>query len=172
VRQGDALACSLFNIALEKVIRDAGIQRGGTIYYKLIQLLGHADDVDIVGRTPMALKEVFLLLEKATKRMDLLVYEQKTKCMASGHSCFKEKYFIVGDYKFEHVEKFSYVGYLISHDDVSQEIKQHILVANKCYHGLVGQLKSRFLSCHNKMKIYKMLIRLVLVCGSETWPLK
>jgi hypothetical protein len=32
-------ACLLFNIALEKVITDAGLQRGGTIFYKLIQLL-------------------------------------------------------------------------------------------------------------------------------------
>jgi hypothetical protein len=70
------------------------------------------------------------------------------------------------------VEKF-YLGSLISHDnDVSQEIKQHIVVANKCYYGLVRQLKSRFLLCHNKIKIYKMLIRPALVYGSETWSLR
>jgi sorting nexin-29 len=45
LRQGDALACLLFNIALEKVITDAGIQTGGTRYYKLIRLLGFADDI-------------------------------------------------------------------------------------------------------------------------------
>jgi hypothetical protein len=58
LRQGDALARLFFNMALEKVIRDAGIQRGDAIYCKLIQLLGYADDIDIVTRTPMALKEV------------------------------------------------------------------------------------------------------------------
>jgi hypothetical protein len=55
---------------------------------------------------------------------------------------------------------------------MSQEIKQRIVVANKCYYGLVRQLKSRFLSRHNKIKIYKTLIRPVLVSGLETWPLK
>jgi sorting nexin-29 len=55
-----------------------GLQKGGTMYYKIIQLLGYADDIDIVARTPMAL-EVFLSLGRAAKRMALLVYEQKNK---------------------------------------------------------------------------------------------
>jgi hypothetical protein len=93
--------------------------------------------------------------------------------MVSGHSHLKGRYLIVGDYKFERVEKFCYLGSLISHDnDVSQEIKQCIVVANKCYYGLARQLKSRVLSRHNKIKIYKMLIRPVLVYGLETWQLK
>jgi sorting nexin-29 len=33
VRQGDALACLLFNIALEKVVWDLGIQTRGTIFF-------------------------------------------------------------------------------------------------------------------------------------------
>jgi sorting nexin-29 len=169
LRQGDALACLLFNIALEKVIRYAGTQRGGTIYYKLIRLLRYADDIGIFARTPMILKEVFLSLEKAAKRIGLLVNEQKTKYKVSGHSHLKGRYIIVAVYKFERVEKFSYLGSLKSHDnDVSQEVKQRIVVANKCYYGLARQLKSRFLSRHNKIKIYKTLIRPVLAYGSET----
>jgi sorting nexin-29 len=39
VKQGDALACILFNIALEKVIRDSGIQTGGTSLFKTVQIL-------------------------------------------------------------------------------------------------------------------------------------
>jgi hypothetical protein len=102
----------------------------------------------------VALKEVFLSLEKSEKRMGLLVNEQKTKYMISGHSHLKERYLIAGG--FERVEKFSYLGSLISYDnDMSQEIKLHIVVANKFYYGLVRQLKSWFLSCHNKIKRYK-----------------
>ena len=38
-KQGDAPACLLFNIALEKVIiRDSGIQTGGHIFNKGVQL--------------------------------------------------------------------------------------------------------------------------------------
>ncbi|XP_073979057.1 uncharacterized protein [Rhodnius prolixus] len=39
VRQGDALACLLFNIALERVMRETEIQIGGTIFNKSVQVL-------------------------------------------------------------------------------------------------------------------------------------
>ena len=45
LRQGDALACILFNIALEKVIRDANINQCGNIFYKSVQILAYADDI-------------------------------------------------------------------------------------------------------------------------------
>ena len=51
VRQGKALACLLFNVDLEKVIRDAAVNKGGTIFYKSVQILAYADCIDIIGRT-------------------------------------------------------------------------------------------------------------------------
>jgi sorting nexin-29 len=36
LRQGDSLACLLFNLALEKLIRDSGFQKGATLFYKSI----------------------------------------------------------------------------------------------------------------------------------------
>jgi hypothetical protein len=56
VRQGDALACLLFNLALEKVIQNAGIEKRGTIYHKSIQFLAYGDDVNLIGRTIRDLK--------------------------------------------------------------------------------------------------------------------
>ncbi|GFY30550.1 putative endonuclease-reverse transcriptase [Trichonephila clavipes] len=52
VRQGDALACLLFNLALEKVVRNSNINTRGNIFNKSIQLLAFADDIDIIARTP------------------------------------------------------------------------------------------------------------------------
>ena len=43
LRQGE-LSCLLFNIALEGVIRRAGIDTRGTIFTRSVQLLGFADD--------------------------------------------------------------------------------------------------------------------------------
>jgi hypothetical protein len=53
----------LFNIALEKVTRDAEINRRGSIY-KSVQIYAYADDIDIVGRSQAAMKEAFVSLEK------------------------------------------------------------------------------------------------------------
>ena len=51
LRQGDSLSCLLFNLALEKAIRDSQINTRGTILNKSIQLLAYADDTDLIART-------------------------------------------------------------------------------------------------------------------------
>jgi len=45
----------LFNITLEKVIRDAAVKTRGSTFYKSIQILVYADDIDIIGRTQAAM---------------------------------------------------------------------------------------------------------------------
>lgn len=45
LRQGEALACVLFNVALEEVIGASGIQSRGTIFYKAVQVLAYASDL-------------------------------------------------------------------------------------------------------------------------------
>jgi len=72
-----SLACLLFNLALEKVVRNAGIQANGTIFYKSVQLSACADDVDIIARSQTALKEAFLSLERAAGEMGLKIHEEK-----------------------------------------------------------------------------------------------
>ena len=69
LRQGDALSCLLFNIALEKVIRESNIDTRGTIFNKSVQLLAYADDIDIIGRSERAVRETFSRLEKEAKKM-------------------------------------------------------------------------------------------------------
>jgi hypothetical protein len=48
--QGDGVSCDFFNIALEKVIQDAGINTRGTIFRRSHQILEHADDLVIIAR--------------------------------------------------------------------------------------------------------------------------
>jgi sorting nexin-29 len=76
------LICNLFNLALEKIVRDANVWTGGTIYNKSTQLLAYADDIDIVGRTLRAVSEALVKMEKAASPMGLKVSEEKTKCMS------------------------------------------------------------------------------------------
>jgi hypothetical protein len=71
IRHGDALACQLFNVALEKVVRDAALNIRGTIFYKSIQIIAYADDIDIIGRTQSAMIEAFNSLKKAAKDINL-----------------------------------------------------------------------------------------------------
>jgi sorting nexin-29 len=83
LRQGDSLACLLFNLEMEKVVRNAGIQTNGTIFYKLVRLLAYADDTDIIARSQTALKEAFLSLERTAREMGLKINEEKTKYLTT-----------------------------------------------------------------------------------------
>ncbi|WP_333765086.1 reverse transcriptase domain-containing protein, partial [Streptomyces sp. IBSBF 2390] len=52
-RQGDALSCDLFNICLEVIVRRAGLSgTANNIITGSVQLLGYADDIDIISRKP------------------------------------------------------------------------------------------------------------------------
>ena len=86
MRQGDdALACHLFNIALEKVIRDSGVQTRGTISLKTVQIVAYADDIDLMARTTLGFNEVSLNLEKSARNMGLVINQEKTVYMCSGN---------------------------------------------------------------------------------------
>ena len=64
LRQGDGLSCSLFNIGLEGVVRRAGIDTRCTIFNRSVQLLGFADDIDIIARDKETVKETYFGLRK------------------------------------------------------------------------------------------------------------
>jgi hypothetical protein len=70
-----------------------------------VQILGYADDSDVVGRSLPAIKEAFLALERAVRKMSLIVNEAKTKYMAAGKACTPSmpSSITVGDYMFERV---------------------------------------------------------------------
>jgi sorting nexin-29 len=75
--QGDLLACLLFNLALETVVRNAGIQKKETVFYKSVQLLAYADDTDTMVISRKALKKAFLLLERTAREMGLRINKEK-----------------------------------------------------------------------------------------------
>jgi hypothetical protein len=54
-------------VAFEKVIKDSGIQTKGTIFYKLVLLQAYTDNLDMISRTVVALKEAFLSLGEAAE---------------------------------------------------------------------------------------------------------
>jgi len=58
LKQGVRLAPSLFNIALEYVVRQLSVQTTSTVLHKSVQLIGYADDTNIMGRTKRAISDV------------------------------------------------------------------------------------------------------------------
>ena len=143
------MACLLFNIALEKVIRDTAVNITGTIFYKSVQILAHADNIDIIGRTQSATIEAFTSLEKASKSMTMFTNQEKTKYMPvtkKSHAGYPH-YLEAGPYKFQVVHSFSYLESDIDcNNDISAEIQKRILAANWHFHGLRKHMRSHLTS--------------------------
>jgi hypothetical protein len=78
----------------------------------------------------------------------------------------------VGSYKFERVNKFKYLGSLVTENsEKSTEIKIRIAAGNRCYFSLIKLLKSRAVARNTKFRMYRTIIRPVVTYGSKTWCL-
>jgi hypothetical protein len=113
LQQGDIISSQLFNLCLEKVIRNIDINPGGTIYNRMLQLLAYAEDVDLMARNTARLAKGFVELEVAACRAGLIVNEKKTKCMINTreeHRYSDITCFAVNQYQFDRAAEFKYLG--------------------------------------------------------------
>jgi hypothetical protein len=111
-------------LVLEGIVRKLGTT--GNISTKLAQLCAYADDLVIITRTPNALNEMFLTLEKEARYAGQTVNKSKTKYMktAKGKDKITQQY-IIGHSQFESVNEFTYLGFQInSHNKISYEIQK------------------------------------------------
>ncbi|XP_066906642.1 uncharacterized protein [Halyomorpha halys] len=102
IRQGDSLACLLFNIGLEKAIRESKVQTSRTIINHMVQILEYAYDIDIIGRSNAVVEKVLLVLDDTARKLGLVVDTNKTKYMIAGQKRgFNEGFFQIAHYSFE-----------------------------------------------------------------------
>ncbi|WP_333765087.1 reverse transcriptase domain-containing protein, partial [Streptomyces sp. IBSBF 2390] len=171
-RQGDALSCDLFNICLEMIVRRANIRTSSSIITKSVQLLAYADDIDIVARNVEDLKASYENISRHAASMGLRVNIEKTKYMKSSRNTPQPNNITIGADEFESVKDFIYLGSSVNtENDVTQEIKRRIMLANRTLFGLGRVLRSRFVRRGTKLKIYKTLVIPVLIYGAESWTL-
>lgn len=173
-RQGDSLSCDFFNLMMEKIVRAADLRNTGTIFNRSIMLLAYADDIDIVGINARYISAAFSALDRESRRMGLMVNEDKTKYLLSAakQSSRLGSSIQVGNHNFEVVKNFVYLGTQITNtNNVSEEIQRRIALANRCYFGLSRQLSSKALSRRTKLTMYTALILPVLLYGAEAWTL-
>jgi hypothetical protein len=57
---------------------------------------------------------------------------------------------------------------ITSNNNLTQKINHRLLLANKHYYGLKKQLGSHYLSLQTKCKLYKTLLRPIILYGSES----
>ena len=140
-RQADPLSCDLFNWRV-CYGRWVGVHRNGAIFYKSVQLLAYADDIDIIGRTMQNVTAAFSAIERASVKMWLAVNEGKTTYMLTTSRDVPQ--ITPNSYTFDVVKEFICLGSAINTNNyVSLEIKLRVSLAKKWYFGLNRQLSSR-----------------------------
>ncbi|XP_072392149.1 uncharacterized protein [Diabrotica undecimpunctata] len=121
------MACLLFNIALEKAVRNTEIKEGGGIYNRLIQTLAYADDIDIIGYSKRDIEQYFLELKTAVKQIGLVINDDKNKYMlvTKNPIATEERKTVFVNHIFDHFDSFTYLGSLMTiTNKTSKEIKR------------------------------------------------
>jgi hypothetical protein len=174
LRQGDGISTMLFNIALEGIVRRSKVELSGSIFSKSVQILGFADDLDIVGRGIRAVTDAYSKLEKEANKIGLFVNVDKTKllmvCPSQRTKQTVGSHLEVNGKKFEVVSEFPYLGALV--DDkftTGKEIRRRIVTAQRSVFGLNHLLRAKSISRKTKFTLYKTLIRPVAIYGCESW---
>ena len=174
LRQGDRLSTILFNLALEKVIRAMSINWKGTIFTSSKQLTAFADDVDLLGRGTLAVKESFVEMQTAGKEIGLVVNEDKTKYLTLDRQQGSRigQNITMNEFNFEVVQSFKYLGSIINvSNDIEEEIQIRTSQGNKCFYALRHLFKSSLLSRSTKFRLYRTMVRPIVMYGCETWTL-
>jgi hypothetical protein len=79
MKPGTGLALNLLNKTMEYVTRQLSAETKSTIFYKSVQLIGYADDINIMERIIRALSEVREELKGTAKDVGLNISVKKQK---------------------------------------------------------------------------------------------
>ncbi|KAL4112400.1 hypothetical protein QTP88_016199 [Uroleucon formosanum] len=140
LKQGNAMFPILFNLALEKVVRDISINYEMELNDKNI-MLAYADDIVILGDTKDDIVEVTEKLIESSHRMNLVINENKTKYLVMSRHMVNTAAIKVAKNK---------------------KCKQSVF----CHEWMFN---SRLLSKVTKEKLYTSYLRPIVMYACETW---
>jgi hypothetical protein len=106
-------------------------------------------------------------------RVGLKINENKTKYMAMNTRRLMDTPNLeIEPSTFEHVHAFIYLGTILAEvNNITEEVRNRIAVANRRYFSLQKNFKSTFMSTNTKSLLYKKLVRPIVAYGTECWTL-
>ena len=139
VRQGCILSPLLFNIYEERIMRDVleKWDKGISISGRKVTNLRYADDTTLIAGTKYDLTELITKVKRASEEAGLYLNVKKTKVMTTG----KLDHIILDDNNIEIVDKFIFMGDLITNDGVTDKELRRRQAMGKC---AMGSLKRIF----------------------------
>ena len=171
VRQGCKLSPCLFNLYLEYIMRNAGLeeaQAGIKVAGRNINNFRYADDTILIAESEEELKSLLIKVREESEKVGLKLNIQKTKIMASGPITSWQ---IDGEIV-ETVAVFIFLGSKITADvDGSHDIKRRLLLGRQVITNLDSLLKSRDITLPTKVCLVKTMVFPVMY-GCESYTVK
>ena len=172
VCQACILSPCLFNLYVEYIMRNAGLEEGQAVIKiagRNINNLRYADDTTLMVDSEEELKSLLMKVKEESEKVGLKLNIQKTKIMASGPITSWEiegetvetvSDFILGDSK------------ITADGDCSHEIKRRLLLGRKVMTNLDSILKGRDVTLTIKVCLVKGMVFPVVMYGCESWTVK
>ena len=115
------------------------------------------------------LKSLLMKVKEESEKVGLKVNIQKTKVMASGPFTSRQ----IGRETVEMVSDFIFLGSKITADgDCSHKMKRRLLLGRKLVTNLDGIFKSRDITLPTKVRLVKVMVFPIVMCGCESWTIK
>ena len=172
VRQGCILSPCLFNLYVEYIMRNAGLeetQAGIKIAGRNLNNLRYADDTTLMAESEEELKSLLIEVKVESEKVGLKLNIQKTKIMASGPITSWE---IDGE-TVEMVSDFVFWSSKITADgDCSHEIKRRLLLGRKLMTNLDSILKNRDITLSTKVHLASAMVFPVVMYGCASLTIK
>ena len=132
-----------------------------------LNVLAYADDVVLLGKNEIEIRQLFIEMESAARKLGLQINQEKTKYMIVERKNFlrqKIGHLKIKNYKFERVERFKYLGAILHEDNNHQiHLQERIKNVNKTYFMLQIFFKNKNISKKLKLMLKNTIIDKTLV---------
>ena len=171
VLQGGILSPLLFILVIDFIMKkvkaetDAGID--WVVNGKLLDL-DYADDIILICNGPEEMQRVLDCLVNEGRKVGLVINHRKTEIMnmniENAQNCSIEGSAI------KEVDRFKYLGtYLTKDGSLKLEFEERLRRAHQAMGMLKNIWNNNNFSVHTKIKIYKVMVRSILIYGHESW---
>ena len=171
VLQGGILSPLLFTVVMDYVMkRTVGDRHDGIDWVDNRKFcdLEYADDAVLISPSVQGAQNLINSLVAEGRKVGLRINIQKTEILrnefADRGNCS------IGDHDLPNVNSFRYLGTIIdSKGSLAVELEDRLKRANQAMGMLKAVWQSGNLSLHTKVRLYKTMVRSILMYGCESW---